>query len=296
VDQGKIQMSHNRLKTFASNVIANIPSVSKLFLILLINFVVTLAGSYISQIPTVKNSGFETQASYLFNVGIATLNFFFATFITTKNQFSSRSINVSTLETMAEESDMILYVSSLPKFSDWFKPELIKYLVHTSPLYQNIKPQKAIRIFVIKNRTNAGEVRFWDNLCAAKLYDIHDRLRILPLVVSHDQIQGIAEEVIRNTGLDNSYLPSYDFSIGFKKQINITDDIFTIRTEDLEAFRIAVPEQKIFKDVTGFKPIERNFASFSLYESLARKLLQEMYDNTGKVLPKHLMSGFIDRT
>lgn len=78
-----------------------------------------------------------------------------------------------------QESDLVIYTSVIPSFQDWFKPELVKYLINSSPLFKSNKDQMAFRYFILKQddwehlRSNKIEL-----LCANHLNDIHKLLQI----------------------------------------------------------------------------------------------------------------------
>ena len=235
-----------------------------LSVLVVVNILIGLIGYFVPQMIGVKgNIILEIVISCVFTSLIAVFTSFWTTLTNISNQFTSKEIDVGELIQLSNESDMILYVSSMPKFSDWFKPELMKYLILTSPTYylhrQNQKQLTAKRIFVFDNTDiSVSIVGNRQSLCRTRLAEIHGILGIRASMINPHNIKAMH---------DNPEGYPYDFCIGFKmvKTPNSPDSF--------EAIGVAIPNGEKYETVTAFSYHAPGDNIFNFYKPLADKLL-----------------------
>jgi len=186
----------------------------------------------------------------------------------TSKTLTQPHINTYALEELSKDSTLIIYFSNLPSFSDWFKPELVSYLLKTSPLLRDLanhvadKPsghlattthgpvqrQHAVRVFIVETSafarlsTLSGHQQ---TKCAEALCHIHDCLGIIPMLLTTEEVSTLK----RCTHMD--------CCIGFK-DVKSPGELLQKRTDVALGHNVTVlvPDKNTLNQVTHFNRLD----------------------------------------
>ncbi len=264
------------------------------------NLFIGLVGFWLSTLPFVKgNIISELAENLVFTLTVAFVNNLAAYYMDVVDEFIPESVSISALEGISQNSDMALYVSSTLKFNDWFHPELVKYLLYTSPLYRQSR-SRAIRIFVLNSDANselsiqghAQEIAYRSLIYIHRALSIEyvriDYLR-MKLIVERVQesirqsaqvpaIQGTQVPATQGTQSKSNF-KGYDFCIGFQKPQNDPNKLIDIHPKKFTASCGACP---ISENSSEYGNIEEG-ETFILYQKIAVELFDTIFDDQGRI-------------
>lgn len=192
-------------------------------------------------------------------------------------------IYTDVLEELTKDSDLIIYTSYIPSFVDWYKPELINYLLKTSPklMIKNNSSddyKNAFRFFILpKKEWKYLKHESKDKSYTRNLASIHTELGIKTYGIDLEKILKKQRKLFN--ARDNKELKEktpgyfyYDFAVGYTGCSNLAE----VCLDKIKYIAYPVDDDERLtgkiKKVTNFRLIENN-NYYKMYQDFIDNLL-----------------------